>query len=397
MKAWPLRKLVDVAPATPLKTTTPKDNEEVWHLGLEHIQSDTGRLLEKTSRPFGEVGSSTHWFDTSHVLFSKLRPNLNKVLIPDDIGVATSELVRMTPDNSILDRKFLAYYLRSQTFLDWVTTRTTGAKMPRASMKLFWQYKIPLPPLPEQKKIAAILDAADALRQKDQQLIEHYTRLSQSLFLEMFGDPVGNPMGWDTCSLAEHGSFKNGLNYTKGESGKKVKYLGVGDFKSHSKIDNLKPLAYINLNELPSDEYFLKNKDLVFVRSNGNGKLVGRCVIMYLNDTEVTFSGFCIRYRIKTSDLSATYLSHLFREDSFRKKLLISGRGANIQNINQKLLSTLPIRLPPIKIQNQFAQHIEAIEQQKQQAQASLEKSEALFNSLLQRAFKGELTQSKTA
>ena len=150
------------------------------------------------------------------------------------------------------------------------------------------------------------------------------------MFLELFGDPVINPMGWSICSLVDHGKFKNGLNFKKGESGLKVKYLGVGDFKSHSKIDDIDSLSFIDLNNTPSKDYFLKDEDIVFVRSNGNGKLVGRCVVMYPKDVKVAYSGFCIRYRVEDACMNVTYLTHLFREKSFRKLLLQSGQGANI-------------------------------------------------------------------
>jgi type I restriction enzyme, S subunit len=295
------------------------------------------------------------------------------------------------------DNSYVKHLINMPQVRHSISLQTTGTTRTRITRKKLQKLQVPLPPQPEQQKIAAILDAADSLRQKDQQLIDHYTALSQSLFLDMFGDPVSNPMGWGDCSLAEHGKFKNGLNFKKGESGFRVKYLGVGAFKSHSKIDDIDSLDFIDLNNSPSEDYFLKDGDVVFVRSNGSGKLVGRCVVMYPSDVKVTYSGFCIRYRVKDACINVTYLTQLFREKSFRKLLLQSGQGANIQNINQKLLSALDIPLPPISLQKKFAERIESIEQQKQQAQASLKKSEDLFNSLLQRAFKGELTRDMAA
>ena len=175
--SWPLVKLKDVAPAKPLTLSGVTPDTDIWQITLDHIESNTGRLLEKSVKPLSEAGSSTHAFDQRYVLYSKLRPYLNKVLLPDSTGIGTTELVPMLPDSERLDRKYLAYYLRSERFLNWVSNQTAGAKMPRVSMKVFWEHEIPLPPLPEQKRIAAILDKADQLRQKRQQAIRPRRRI----------------------------------------------------------------------------------------------------------------------------------------------------------------------------------------------------------------------------
>ncbi|GGZ88164.1 restriction endonuclease subunit S [Algibacter mikhailovii] len=289
-----------------------------------------------------------------------------------------------------LDDKYFYYYL--SVLQSEIFRKAGGAAQPNISTKAIGNFKIPLPPLDQQKKIAAILDAADAYRQKTKALITKYEELTQSLFLDMFGDPVTNPKGWEIISLVDYGSFKNGLNFSRDESGVTLKYLGVGDFKSLYKIDDLDTLSSIELNSLPSEGYLLKNGDLVFVRSNGNKALVGRCVEVTSGNRKVTFSGFCIRYRVDSPKINPSYLAQLFRNKSFKKQMLQGGRGANIQNINQKILASIKVPVPKLSIQNQFTDSIIAIEVQKAQAQASLAQAENLFNSLLQKAFKGELT-----
>ena len=251
--------------------------------------------------------------------------------------------------------------------------------------------KIPLPPLPIQKKIATILDAADNYRQKTKALIDKYDQLTQSIFLDMFGDPVRNEKGWDTISLSDYGDFKNGLNYGSNERGNKVKYIGVGDFKSFYKLDDIEKLKTIDLSVLPNSAYFLNEGDLLFVRSNGNRRLVGRCLAVYPNGLRVTYSGFCIRYRIKDKNLEPLFLTFLFRNKIFKQYMLSSGRGANIQNINQSILNRLKVINPPIEEQSKFRQHILKIQSEIEKTKQLNEKSEQLFQSLLQKAFKGEL------
>ena len=210
--SWPLVKLKDVAPAKPLTLSGATPDTDIWQITLDHIESNTGRLLEKSVKPLSEAGSSTHAFDQRYVLYSKLRPYLNKVLLPDSTGIGTTELVPMLPDSERLDRKYLAYYLRSERFLNWVSNQTAGAKMPRVSMKVFWEHEIPLPPLPEQKRIAAILDKADQLRQKRQQAIGLADEFLRSVFLDMFGDPVTNPKRWETVKLGKLSRIRRGAS-----------------------------------------------------------------------------------------------------------------------------------------------------------------------------------------
>lgn len=288
-----------------------------------------------------------------------------------------------------IDSKYLFYYFLKNK--QQIADMGTGSTFKAIGKSVLADLKIPLPPLPIQKKIVQVLDKARQLIDLREKQMLYLDELVQSFFYDMFGDPVTNPKGWDYDSLSNYGSFKNGLNFAKGESGNKIRYLGVGDFKSHSKITDINSLTHVYLNETPSEGYFLTNGDIVFVRSNGNRELVGRCLAIYPDMEKVTFSGFCIRFRINNNEIDPIYLVHLFRIKSFKKTMLQNGRGANIQNINQKLLSGLEIPMPPQKLQNEFANKVQKIEAQKVLMQESLEEMKNNYNSLMQRAFKGKL------
>ncbi len=297
----------------------------------------------------------------------------------------------LSPREKNISRDFFYYLLGSDALYSEFSKRAAGAVVKNLNIEIVKSVQIPLPPVAEQKRIAAILDAADALRAKRREALAQLDALLQSSFLTLFGDPVSNPMGWKNDSLGNHGSFKNGLNYGNSEKGFDVRCLGVGDFKAHSKIENVDALPLLKLDSRPSEGYFLKDADLVFVRSNGNKALVGRCLSIFPGKTPTTFSGFCIRYRIESGDLNPAYLTHLFRSKSFRVKLLQSGQGANIQNINQQILCALPIPLPPLPLQQKFAAIVEYIERQKAAQRAHLAELDALFAALQHRAFRGEL------
>lgn len=226
--SWPTIPLGAVAPAKPIKLNSLSQNTKIWQVTLDHIESGTGQLLTKVIKPLADAGSSTHAFDERHVLYSKLRPYLNKVLLPDSVGIGTTELVPLLPDPKILDRDYLAHYLKSNMFVNWVSNQTAGAKMPRVAMSSFWAHEIPLPPLLEQKRIAGILDKADSLRRKNQQAIQLADQFLRAVFLDMFGDPVSNPKGWKKKPLGDLIKVSSGNGLTSIEMKKNGKYPVYG-------------------------------------------------------------------------------------------------------------------------------------------------------------------------
>ncbi|UXZ44377.1 restriction endonuclease subunit S [Pseudomonas soli] len=292
---------------------------------------------------------------------------------------------------------YLERYLRSSQARSLYASRMQGAVARRRSLTKtdFLNLKIPFPVLDDQIRIAYLLSKVEEQVAQRKQHLQQLDDLLKSVFLEIFGDPVRNERGWGVESLLKYGSFKNGLNFGKGEIGTTVRYLGVGDFKSKTTLDDFDSLAFVELNQLPAADYFLQDGDLLFVRSNGKRELVGRCMAVYPGAEKVTYSGFCIRYRINDPALQATYISHLFRSAAFRRVLFQGGQGANIQNINQQILSNLPIPVPAEEVQNQFAVIVERIEGLRFCYQQSLTDLEALYGVLSQRAFKGELDLSR--
>ena len=179
----------------------------------------------------------------------------------------------------------------------------------------------------------------------------------------MFGDPVDNPIGWDTVPLLELGKCKNGMNFRSKDSGYKIHCLGVADFKDNDVLNDSNELPMISLNEAPSKEYLLADGDIVFVRSNGNKALVGRTVMVFPGETPTTYSGFCIRFRKNDSRIETGYLLRVLKMNSVRQKM--AGRGANIQNLNQKILSQLNILLPPIDLQEKYLEVVQQSDKSK--------------------------------
>lgn len=208
-------RLKEIAPAVP--AATGPACEQVWLLNLDQIEPHTGTLLSKEYVQRSALGASTHAFDDGNVLYSKLRPYLNKVLLPETAGYCTSELVPMRPNQELVTREYLAAYLRSASFLNWVSQQVDGAKMPRVSMKVFWEHRIELPTLDEQKHIATIFDKADSLRRKRQEATRLANEFLRAVFIDMFGDPVANDKGLPMHLLGSVSKFYAGNSLPSGE------------------------------------------------------------------------------------------------------------------------------------------------------------------------------------
>lgn len=258
----------------------------------------------------------------------------------------------------------------------------SGATIPHIYFKDYGKENIPTPSLATQLAIVSELDKINELIRLKKEQLKDFDNLAQSLFYEMFGDPVENEKGWEVKKLGEIGEFKNGLNFSKDENGHSIKFLGVSDFQNKKSIAS-DQLAYISLSERVQEDYLLKTGDIVFVRSNGKKELIGRSVKMYITEP-TTYSGFCIRCRITDEKVDKDYIAILLKTPIIRQFMTNSGRGCNISNLNQKVLNSIPTILPPLSLQRLFAQRIEQIEREKSEVQKSIQNLETLQASRMQ-------------
>lgn len=287
--------------------------------------------------------------------------------------VVGADGVKIISPKRELNAKFLLYYLQ------WYKIPNLGYSR---HYKLLKEIKIPLPPKSTQLAIVSELDKINELIRLKKEQLKDFDNLAQSLFYEMFGDPVENEKGWEVKKLGEIGEFKNGLNFSKDENGYSIKFLGVSDFQNKKSIASGQ-LAHISLSERVQEDYLLKTGDIVFVRSNGNKELIGRSVKMYITEP-TTYSGFCIRCRITDEKVDKDYIAILLKTPIIRQFMTNSGRGCNISNLNQKVLNSIPTILPPLPLQRLFAQRIEQIEQERSEVQKSIQDLETLLASRMQ-------------
>jgi type I restriction enzyme S subunit len=325
-------------------------------------------LFKKESLIFGTGGlASIHYCD-------------------EKFAVSTDCFVTQPKNSDELFLKYIYYFLSGNIHI--LENGFKGAGLKHISKGYISDIKIPLPPLDQQKKIAAILDAADAYRQKTKALITKYDALTQSLFLDMFGDPLRNPKGWEIVTIRDIITEAKYGTSSKADENGIYSYLRMNNitYKGHMDYSNLK---YINVPDDQIHKYETKKGDILFNRTNSK-ELVGKTGIIATDD-KMILAGYLIRLRMKEAYNPYFLWSHL---NSKWAKITLKNMCKSIvgmANINAQELQNIKVVDPPMDLQNQFAERVQAIEAQKAQAQASLAQAEDLFNSLLQRAFKGEL------
>jgi len=158
---WPINTVANCCYMKGMKNIPQK--EKYWLLNLDKIESNTGEIIKKDYVVKDKIGNSTFFFDKDYVLYSKLRPYLNKVVIPNESGFATSELVPLKP-NSFVNAVYLAHLLRSKSFVKWIDGTSSGAKMPRASVDALRSFMLPLPPIELQNKFVDFVHLVDKSR-----------------------------------------------------------------------------------------------------------------------------------------------------------------------------------------------------------------------------------------
>jgi type I restriction enzyme, S subunit len=340
---------------------------------------------------FGETYPTVRYWCNSPKKMSK----------PDDILFSVRAPVGPTNINNInacigrglaaircsnIQRNYLLHYLRGNE--DKIASLGTGSTFKAITIGTLKELKIPLPPLDQQKKIAAILDAADAYRQKTKALIEKYDELTQSLFLDMFGDPVSNLKGWKYLSLDESLEFltSGSRGWAKYYSNKGSIFLRIQNVAYNSL--RLQDLVYVVAPEsAESKRTKLRAGDLVLSITAD----LGRTAVIPSDFPDANLSQHLALLRLKKK-CNPFFFSSYMSTNGGQSLFLKLDKGGVKAGLNFTDIKTYKVFDVPKTLQDEFEKKIKVIEAQKAQAQASLAQAEDLFNSLLQRAFKGELT-----
>jgi type I restriction enzyme, S subunit len=192
------------------------------------------------------------------------------------------------------------------------------------------------------------------------------------------------PKGWKSYNLGEVASFKNGLNFTRSDAGNAVKIVGVSDFKDRAQLESTDQLAMIQIAGALRDDELLQTGDLLFVRSNGNKELIGRCLYFPQVQERLAFSGFTIRGRVNTTVLDPLFASYLMRSRSVLDQVFLGGSGTNISNLSQEILSNIAIQVPCLSEQRRIAQILFTLDQAISTSEGLLANAQRQMAGLLQ-------------
>jgi type I restriction enzyme S subunit len=298
-------------------------------------------------------------------------------------------------DRNQLDSDFLRRFLEMKAVE--LEGRARGVAQANINGAILKALEIPLPPLAEQRRIAEVLDRAEALRAKCRAALAQLDTLTQSLFLDLFGDPTTNPKGWPVKPLADLvAEFRYGSSNKSANQGKPA--LRIPNVAGGT-ID-LTDLKLVPVDSAEFERLRLRDGDLLFVRTNGNPDFVGRCAIFdskaaatsgFTGD-EFIFASYLIRARLAATNLVPIFLREYLLGGEGRRQLRSRSKTSAGQfNINTESLGAIPVPLPPIPLQREFARRVTAVESLKTARRASLAELNALFASLQHRAFRGEL------
>ena len=292
--------------------------------------------------------------------------------------VIVSPLYNIFKVSDELDNDYLLYYLKTDSTIAYIDAISRGTVRSNLRMSALNEFVIPYYAMDKQLSMVAELNTISESISLLQSQVSDLDVLTQAIFLDMFGDPLINPKHFNTIYLKDCSEFKNGINFSKNENGNEYKFLGVSDFGDKYTIKESE-LSSIHLTEALDEEYFLKENDIVFVRSNGSKSMIGRSVMIQDTISPTTYSGFCIRCRLVKDTIIPIFLLYLLKTDAIVNHITSSGRGCNINNLNQKILGEIPVMMPDLFLQESFAKKISSIEE----AKASLNTQIAEMQTLL--------------
>lgn len=356
------------------------------HLAVEEVESRYAHFLADE----GDLVIASSGISIDEDGFLRTRGAfIKKSHLPLCMNTST---IRFKALEGISDLRFLKHWLQSFEFRSQITQEVTGIAQKNFGPSHLKRLTISLPPLAEQKRIAAILDAADALRAERRESLAQLDTLLQSTFLDMFGDPVTNPKGWETTTLPEisirftDGPFGSNLKSAHYEDAGvrviRLQNIGVGEMLD----DDLAYISQDHYESLPRNH--CKSGDVI-IGTLGDPNL--RACIVPKELKHALNKADCLLFRPSMKKTLSEYVCWLLNSPATVNKALELVRGQTRGRISMGRLKELIIPLPPLDLQRRFATIVESIEQQKTRMRAHLAELDTLFASLQHRAFNGEL------
>jgi type I restriction enzyme S subunit len=359
------------------------DSSEIC-LSLEDLDAATGAVRIPPQRELAK--SAKFRFSPAHILYGKLRPYLGKVVRPEISGICSTDILPILPGDR-LDRGFLFHCLRTSEFTAWATQAAVGANLPRLSPSLLSTFAIPLPPLPLQRRIAEVLDKAEALRAKRRAALAQLDSLTQSLFLDLFGDPATNPKGFQIKQLSDVAKVGSGAGFP-------MDYQGITDAEfPFYKVSDMNALGNENSMHSAKNTISADVRRLLRAEAFPPGSVIFPKIgaAIATNKKRLLAQASCIDNNVMAvspgEEIASIYLFSLF----LFKDISDFAQKGNPPSMRKSDVERWEIPVPPLDLQREFARRVAAVQKLKTAQRAALAEFDALFASLQHRAFRGEL------
>lgn len=362
------------------------------YVGLENIERG-GRFAGVQRVGPGVLASTKFTFGPAVVLFGKLRPYLAKIARPDFEGICSTDILPIEP-GPMLDRDYLAHFLSRPDTVALAAERASGANLPRLSPSELEKFRMPVPSLGEQRQIARVLDAADALRATRRASLSDSGQLRRSWFLQTFAS--GAEAAWPTVTVEDLAAARRGA-------------IRTGPFGSQLLHDEFvdEGIAVLGIDNVVANEFRWTRERYI---SDSKFRQLQRYTV-HPGDLLITIMGTCGRAAIVPPDIPrAINTKHLccitldlerclpvflhayfLNDPAATSHLRKNTKGAIMSGLNMGIIKSLPVRLPPIDVQRQFTSFAAALDEQEKRQRSHLAHLDTLFASLQSRAFKGEL------
>ena len=379
-KGWDYKKLGEVGQIVTGSTPSTKDESnysprEYCFVKPSDLPSQGIADIEETEYYVSQVGlSKSRVLPAGSVLVSCIG-SIGK------IGILTKEACSNQQINAIIpqdetDSRFIAYSLYAQRFV--LESIANAPVVPIINKTDFSKITIGIPPKSTQLSIVSELDKINELIRLKREQLKDFDNLAQSIFYEMFGDPVENERGWDVKKIKDIATEK--LSYGSGASAvpfnTSVRYIRITDINEYGELKDEKVSPNIF-----DEKYLLAEGDILFARS---GATVGKTYLHKKNENPCIYAGYLIRLRPNEMIVLPYYVYYYTKSNYYKSFICANQRVVAQPNINAKQYGNLDIPLPPLPLQQLFAQRIEQIEHQKAEVQKSITDLETLLASRMQ-------------
>lgn len=391
MKMVPLGEVAAINPRSPKL----QHSEDVAFVGMAQLDEASAVAVPREYGPYSNFAHGYTPFEDGDILAAKITPcwengKIGQAHLGVRYGMGSTEFHVVRPTDAI-DVRYALHFIRQSKIRDTGTLRMTGsAGQRRVPTKYLTDLAIPLPPLDEQRRIAAILDKADAIRQKRRQAITHLDTLTQSIFNEMFGN---HPQTQSFSNVVAE--FRYGTSNKSGETGYPTLRI-PNVVPGHLKLNDLKTVS-VSDDEL--ERLRLNDGDLLFVRTNGNKDNVGKCSLFdsrlaaasVTSDEPWIYASYLIRARLK-EEVLPEFAHAYFQSVVAQRRLQESSKtSAGQYNVNIAGIGDVPVPVVSMEQQIEFARLTSEVRKPVILAQEQFALSHKVFASLQYRAFRGEL------